>query len=123
VRISIKSGDGAKKTGVKRGVGAGVDHAPVSRLKKFLLQFKARKTTNNVVDVKQTDAPFRDKTTSAKNTIGEQAAPAKNTIGVKAVPVGKSVGDQAAPAKRTVPKMARAKRTVPKMARVKKKIK
>lgn len=112
MRISIKSGDGAKKTGSKRGVGAGVDPAPVSRLKKFLLQFKARKTTNNVVDVKQTDAPFRDKTTSAKNTIGD-----------KAVPVGKSVGDQAAPAKRTVPKMARAKRTVPKMARVKKKIK
>lgn len=121
MRISIKSGDGAKKTGSKRGVGAGVDPAPVSRLKKFLLQFKARKTTNNVVDVKQTDAPF--KTTSAKNTIGEQAAPAKNTIGDKAVTVGKSVGDQAAPAKRTVPKMARAKRTVPKMARVKKKIK
>lgn len=52
----------ASRAGLKRvlsrGAGAGADRAPVSRLKKFLLTLKARRTTSKVVHA---DAPVRSR--------------------------------------------------------------
>ena len=123
VRMFKKSEESAEKTGLKRvlsrGGGAVVDHAPIGRLKKFVLKLKERRATNKVVDAGHADAPVRTKRATVKKTIGDKANPAKQKL--KKSPA-KVPASKKAPGKVSASKKAPGKVTASNKTPAKKKI-
>jgi hypothetical protein len=116
VRIFKKAEDTAKKTGprrvLSRGVGAGVDQAPVSRLKKLALKLTRRRAAGKV-DAGRTDTQSRVRRVGVKKPVGDKARKATSKVDagrtdtqsrVRRVGVKKPVGDKAAPATKRIKK-------------------